>query len=229
MATSCRRSPAEPHSDMPARDGNCGVDRRALAHVLVALGDPAGRALISPRSRTRLEQPFADACARTARSVPAIAERTPGAAPRRLRRDRAGQAGQPRAELFLRHRSDPALRPGNVLPRPRPGRPVEEAAVRVARRVGRAAAGARRRRLCPAGRPAAAPVARSHADRAPGRCRRIGYYESPPRCHGSAPRSSARPRSGGRQGARQPVPRCHPPVRVAARAGLTARSARSAT
>src|SRR3546814_6783258 len=78
--------------------------------------------------------------------------------------DRARQAGQPRTQLFVGYRSDPAVRPRDVAAPGARGTGRGGSADRAAR--ARPAPDARRRRLCVARRPAAAAVARSDADRA---------------------------------------------------------------
>ena len=136
----------------------------------------------------------------------------PEAEPRRLRRHRDGQAGQPRAQLFLRRRPDPAVRSGDAAAARARG--AGEAAVRIGRRLIEIAPEAHRGRLCPARRPAAAAVARSHADRAAGRCRDLALRIE--RAAVGARRLHPRPRRRRRSRARAAISRRDPAVRLAA-------------
>ena len=138
---------------------------------------------------------------------------------------RARQAGQPRAQLFVRHRSDPAVRPGGAAaPRRRGARGRRRcgspgASSSCSRRATATAMSLRvdlRLRPSPEVTPIALPV-----DAA------ISYYEIAARCRGSAPPSSARaPRRATSRSASASSTRSSPSSGAAR--SISARSARSA-
>ena len=138
--------------------------RHGLA-LAVALGDLSGEQPLEWVTATLSD--FADSAMDEALRAAMRSGSGRGAA--RAGGPRAGQAWQPRAQLFVRRRPRPAVR----------SRDLAAAAARRAGRGGgalwpavhRAAAAAHRRRLCRAGRPAPAAVARGDADRPAGRCR----------------------------------------------------------
>ena len=186
------------------------LDRRALA-LSVAIGDLAG--VLDLTAVTHALSDFADRALDVAiRS--AILERTPDAPVRGFAGIALGKQGS--RELNYSSDIDPILifDPADAALPPARGPRGRRGPDRSAR--GRTAAGARRRRLCPARRSSPAAVARGHADRAAGRCR-----DRLLRIAGAALGArGVHPRAGGGGGyrARHPVPGGDPPVRVAARA-----------
>ena len=108
------RAPFDP--DLPIGVAMRRARRREA--LIVAIADLAGA--LDLNGVTQRLTAFADRALDAAIRA-AILERTPDAEPDRLRRDRARQAGQLRAQLFVGHRSDPAVRPRDAAAPPARG------------------------------------------------------------------------------------------------------------